>query len=80
MTSDAIIGIRNLVQTYPGPDGTAVPVLNVPQLDVPAHGKLAVAGPSGTGKTTLFNIVAGLLRPTAGEVRVLGAPDERSPP
>src|SRR6185437_1157282 len=33
---------------------------------------VAVAGPNGAGKTTLLRILAGLMRPTAGEVWVLG--------
>ncbi len=34
---------------------------------------LVVFGPNGAGKTTLLRVLAGLLRPHAGEVRVLGA-------
>jgi heme exporter protein A len=41
-------------------------------LELPAGRTLSVLGPNGAGKTTLLRIIATLLRPTAGEVSVLG--------
>ena len=35
---------------------------------------VSVVGPTGCGKSTLLNIAAGLLQPSAGDVRVLGEP------
>jgi len=41
---------------------------------------VAIAGPNGAGKTTLLRILAGLMRPTAGEVMVRGQRLTRSEP
>nr|WP_059005851.1 ABC transporter ATP-binding protein [Streptomyces specialis] len=54
--------------------GRADPVLTGVDLTVPAGGHLAVVGPSGTGKSTLAALTAGLLAPDAGEIRLCGEP------
>ena len=43
-------------------------------VEVPAGATLAVLGHNGAGKSTLLRILATLLRPQAGEVKVLGEP------
>jgi branched-chain amino acid transport system ATP-binding protein len=51
--------------------GEAV-VLRQVSLSVPAAGAVALLGPNGAGKTTLLRTAAGLLRPTAGRIRLAG--------
>jgi ATP-binding cassette subfamily C protein len=63
--------LRNVSFAY-GPH--AEPVLRGLDLDVLDGDHLAVVGPSGIGKSTLAGLIAGLLRPTAGEVRLAGVP------
>ena len=48
-------------------------------LRVPAGRVAALVGPNGAGKTTLLHLAVGLLRPTTGEVRVLGSADAQHP-
>ncbi|MFE0515648.1 ATP-binding cassette domain-containing protein [Streptomyces sp. NPDC058964] len=53
--------------------GTArEPILDGLDLTVPHGGRLAVVGPSGIGKSTLTALVAGLLEPARGRIRICG--------
>ena len=51
-------------------NGRVLPVLEDVSLQVGAGASCAVIGPSGCGKTSLLFLLAGLLKPTAGTVRV----------
>ena len=48
------------------------PALEGVAFELPAGASLVVLGPNGAGKTTLLRILATLLRPSGGEVKVLG--------
>ncbi len=43
--------------------------LSYPNLSLPAGAKLAITGPSGTGKTTFLHVLAGLITPQSGSVQ-----------
>lgn len=48
--------------------------LDIPRLRLAPGERVAVVGPSGTGKTTLLNLVAGIVPPLAGTIVVGGTP------
>jgi NitT/TauT family transport system ATP-binding protein len=54
--------------------GRTMPALVDVDLDVAEREFVCILGPSGCGKSTLLNIVAGFLRPSAGDVVVDGRP------
>ncbi len=62
--------LRQLQKGYAGPDGTRHVVLDVAQLELSAGAQVALRGASGTGKTTLLHLIAGILVPDQGEVRI----------
>jgi ABC-type multidrug transport system fused ATPase/permease subunit len=65
------IELRNLVFQYPN---GAPPLLNNLNLTIPRHATVAIVGGSGAGKTTLVDIILGLLKPQSGSVLVDGTP------
>jgi len=66
-----VLSARQLSVWFPNGNG-GLQALDRVSFDVAAQEFLAVVGPSGSGKTTLLRLLAGLLRPTHGEVQLEG--------
>src|SRR5437016_6424166 len=66
-----VVEAHELTRRY-GDGDTAVDALRGVSLDVSAGKLTAVMGPSGSGKSTLMHLLAGLDKPTSGEVSIAG--------
>lgn len=60
--------IHKLKKTYYAPDGSSVPVIDIPELYLADGEQVALIGTSGSGKTTLLHMIAGILKPDSGNV------------
>lgn len=69
LQQDVFLSLQNLHFRYPNTDGDAV--CNI-SCEVPRGEVLAIMGANGSGKTTLIHLIAGLLRPTTGEIIIDG--------
>jgi branched-chain amino acid transport system ATP-binding protein len=70
----ALLEVRSIFAGYDG-----VAVLHDVSLEVAAGAITAVVGANGAGKTTLLRAISGIVRPSAGRVRMNGAAVERRP-
>ena len=69
------VAVRDVGKTY-----DAVHAVADASFDLQTGRFLTILGPSGSGKTTLLRLIAGFERPSAGEIRINGAPVDRTPP
>lgn len=62
--------LKDLKKSFSQPDGTALPILDIPEYRVAAGEEVVLVGHSGCGKTTLLHVIAGIGRPDSGKVRI----------
>ena len=67
-----MIHLKDVQKSYTRGEQTVL-ACAVDRLDVERGEQVALVGRSGTGKTTLLHILAGILRPDRGEVEIVGA-------
>ena len=68
-----IIEVHGLHKVYKGLFGNQVHALRGVDLTLEPGQAFGLLGPNGAGKTTLIKILLGLVHPTSGDVRLLGA-------
>jgi taurine transport system ATP-binding protein len=68
-----VVTLKNVSLCYPGEKG-GVNALKGINLDIKKGEFICLLGPSGCGKSTLLKIIAGFLKPTAGEARMVDKP------
>lgn len=64
--------VSNLVKSFRQPGGGSLTVIDIPELQIAKGEQVALIGRSGGGKTTLLHLIAGLLVPDSGSIRIDG--------
>jgi ABC-type multidrug transport system fused ATPase/permease subunit len=67
----AEVEVENVTISYPGKTDSAIENVS---LTIPAGSSIAFVGPSGAGKTTIIDILLGVLNPDSGKVLISGLP------
>ena len=75
MSTRSLLTVQNVSHVF----GTKQKVLANLSFSLPAQGFMALVGPSGVGKSTLIRLLAGLLRPSSGQIQYTDQPDAQPP-
>lgn len=74
MKNNIIVSLKNVNFSY----GPGVPVLEDATFDISENETVCMVGPNGGGKTTLLNLMLGLLKPDNGTISVFGEKPEKA--
>jgi putative ABC transport system ATP-binding protein len=72
-SNPSLLQITGLQKAFAAPDGTRHRIVDVAEFSLEAGAQVALAGESGSGKTTFLNLIAGILKPDAGTISFAGA-------
>ena len=67
-----VLEIERLKKTFRAPDGGTHTVIDVENFSLEEKSHAALRGESGSGKTTFLNLIAGILKPDGGIIRIGG--------
>ena len=67
-----LLEINNLQKSFVSPEGATQTVVDVPTFVLEERKQIALSGESGSGKTTFLHLIAGILPPDAGSIRIGG--------
>jgi len=70
----AFIEVGGVSKSFVARDGSTTLAVDGVQIEVGTSEFVSLLGPSGCGKSTLLSIIAGLIEPTSGEIRIEGRP------
>lgn len=75
MMTDTVLTLDGLSKSFNG-----IKAVNELSVEIPFGRITALIGPNGSGKTTVFNLISGLLRPQAGKIRLIDSDITLLPP
>jgi ATP-binding cassette subfamily B protein len=70
-TSEALLEFRNVTASY---GAELEPAVRNISFEIPRTGHVAIVGPSGAGKTTVFSLILRFIEPDSGEILIDGQP------
>lgn len=69
-----VIEMKQVEQTFVSSDGNPITALQAVDLELCRHEFVSIIGPSGCGKSTILRLIAGLIRPNCGTVKIFDMP------
>lgn len=72
-----MLALHRVKKSFREPDGSVLPILDIPYFAVAAGEQMVLVGRSGCGKTTLLHVIAGITRADTGRIELDGVDTAR---